>query len=297
MQRRWRIALFGSRESQLGFSLIEVLLSIAMTILLTDQMVRLCMTLIKQQALLQEKITLAENTQFAEFILRRELQTAGFCGCNGINQLNIYYHLSRWYLPIIPIQIFSKDTQIMGKKIHPESDVLVIEKMAEKTTNFLGKLNLARLKKCLQNEFDPKELFIIADCQQADVFALSDVPTLLSLNRYDHAEIGKLVVHAFFIAKTSRKNQSSQPIKALYSYDFIHQRKTELVAGVEAMEFFYVDSDNDENQKTFKPLTNTVDLVNLRLIKIILSLSSENPVVNAKERLHKKHEVLIYLRE
>ena len=98
---------------------------------------------------------------------------------------------------------------------------------------------------------------------------------------------------AFFVGETHRKNTYGKAIHALYSYDLINRRKVELVSGVDAMEIFYGEKENDEIN--FQPISNTLDFSAIRLIKIVLSLSNENSF--KKEILHMKKDIIIFLRE
>lgn len=300
--------IFSHTKSEAGFSLIELLLGVAITILLVDMLTPVCLNLVRQHTRLNDKITLSENAQFAEFILRKEIQTAGFCGCNHLNRLNIHYHLSRFYLPMVAVQLFSPTSLVMSKTIHPESDILLIEKMSEKTNSFLGYSNAHSIKVNKKTEFRVGDPLIIADCTQADIFIPQTISNqsafqLLTFNKplvghyHHHAEIGKLIAKAFFVQSTARKNRYGQPIKALYSYDVIHHGKTEWVTGVEAMKVFYAVANDDDNRLLFQPCSSTkIDLSTSRLIKIVLSVSTEgNWPYGSVER--KAREILIGLRE
>lgn len=290
-------------NSNAGFSIAEVLLSITITIILVDLIIHACIALINQHNLLKEKTTLAENAQFAEFILRREIQTAGFFGCNKFNQLDIHYHLKKSYLPIIPIQIFSKNSYT-SNDIHPESDVIVIEKMSEKTADFLGQKS-TMIKTSKEISFEINEPIVIADCQQADIFSPSNITYTNAYQKiktkkalqhhYDNALLGKLVATVFFVGETHRKNTDGNAIHALYSYDLIRHRKVELVSGVDAIEIFYGEKDDDHNIN-FNPVSNTIDFSSIHLIKIVLSLSNEDAPFK-KEILHLKKNMIIFLRE
>lgn len=293
-------------KSNAGFSIAEVLLSIAITILLVDLIIHACITLVNQHNLLKEKTTIAENAQFAEFILRREIQTAGFFGCNTFNQLDIHYHLKKSYLPIIPLQILSKNA-CMPDDIHSESDVIVIEKMSEKTVDFLSQKKSMAIKASKENPFEVDEPIVIADCQQADIFlpsaitygnSFQTIKTKKALqHRYDNGLLGKLVATAFFVGETHRKNAYGKAIHALYSYDLINRRKIELVSGVDAMDVFYAEQDSDDHEINFNPVSTTIDSLSIRLIKIVLLLSNEDSLFSKKEILHTKKEILIFLRE
>jgi hypothetical protein len=302
------LRLFSNTKSEAGFSLIELLLGIAITMLLADIFIHVCLNLVKQHTRLNDKITLSENAKFAEFILRKEIQTAGFCGCNHLDRLNIHYHLSRFYLPMVAIQLFSPASFLMGKAVHPESDILLIEKMSEKTNGFLGYLTMQSIKVNKKTDFQAGDPLMIADCIQADIFvpqAISEQPSfqVMMLNKplighyHRHAEIGKLIAKAFFVQRTGRKNRYGQPIKALYSYDVIHHCKTEWITGVEAMKVFYAMVNGDDSSVVFQPFSSEkIDLSALRLIKIVLSMSTEgNWPTGAVER--KTQEILISLRE
>lgn len=288
-----------------GFSLIEILFSIVMTLLLVDGLIHFFMAVVKHHDFIGEKMNLLENSQFAEFTLRREIQTAGFCGCNQFNQLDFHDYLTRTDLPAASIRVFSKDSQILGQTVHPESDVLVIEKMGEKTVDCLGQPQSAEIKLNRSDYFSPNQPLIIADCQNAEIFSPYDIKNTKkysfihanhALNDYHgNAKVGEFVAKAFFIQKTHRKNRYGQPIRALYSYDLVHHRQMEWVTGVNSMVFFSGFLD-ETNQLIFSPMNETVDNKKVRLIKIILSLCSENAPVYQYSLLCRELEILIHLR-
>ena len=268
-------------------------------------MIHLYIGNVKQETFLREKMAIEETEKFSEFMLTREIQMAGFCGCNKIDHLNINYPMRRYYFPIIPIQIFSKNNHPFGKKFYPESDILVLESMSNKTTNIL-KFTKKSIKVDMQDHLEAGEPLIFSDCKNADIFIPNEIQhrnnnqtikITAKLHYDDNASIGKFVANAFFIEKTHRKNIKGNPIYALYSYDLVRHKKTECFSGIEEIKFFYATFDGNESSPLFKPLLHGDNLSKIRLIKISLAFAQGDPLQRSTEILHQRREFIVAMRE
>jgi hypothetical protein len=292
-------------KSENGFSFIEILLSLLIAMLLTNFMIQLYIVAFKQEYFLREKIAIEEKAKFIEFMLTREIQTAGFCGCNRFNNIDINFHIKKNYFPFSPIKIFSKDNHPFGKNIHPESDSLVLEGMSNKIFDILVIMKKT-IKVGFQDVLKSEEPLMISDCNHADILIPDEIQyqkntQIIKFNEklnYDYkASIGKLIVTAFFIEKTRRKNCSGMPVYALYCYDLVGHKKTEFFSGVEEINFFYGVREEDKSMFFFKPLLSGSDFSKSGLIKISLKLSQGDTLCHSKEILYQHREFLIAMRE
>lgn len=300
-----------NKPSESGFSLIELLFGIALSFLFLHLLFQSYIFFSKQSDFLKESIQLEENAHFAQFILTREIQTAGFLGCNQWNNVTIHSHLKEIGVPLNPIQIFDKNSQFLGNRIHPESDILVIQKMSETTDCISRDLKTKSLKINANRLFKKEDALIIADCEKADFI----YPTAIKPSTFFQtitlpqpliypagAQIGKFVATAFFIEKTHRKNLRGNAVYALYAYDLINHQKTEYLSGVNKMLFSYATVNENENNPVFKPFLASSEFFltdekpATLLLKIILHLSSENFDRYAPHKLCKKITLLIFLR-
>lgn len=298
-----------SNKSEEGFSLIELLVSITLSFLFIELLFHTYVWVTQQESLLREKIMLENNAQFAQFILMREIQTAGFLGCNRYDKLNIHYPDKRPYFPIFPIQIVSKASHCLGKHIHPESDLLIIEKLSSKTADLLGYQAPNKIKVNLKDRFEESDLLVITNCEKADIIAPVAVQKMpfyqvLTVSKDLHyakgAQIGKFIATAFFIEKTHRNNIQHEPIYALYSYDLIHHRKTEYIQNIESMSFSYASFEGWLNKAFFEPRdkcpNGSTMAERISLIKINLQLRSENALLYPYKVLRKNLDIIVNLR-
>jgi hypothetical protein len=259
--------------------MIEFLLALSMSILLMGLVIHLSIFLINQENLFKEKVAVENNAQFFEFTLAHEIQMAGFCGCNVFKNLSIVPHVNRSYFPLAAIRIFSKYYHPFGKHIHPESDILVIESMSNHRVAPVNILKPSRIKIDLTHHVKFDDPLIISNCDRADVLMPSHIDYgkndqfiqfSTELNHFETASVGKLMIHAFFIEKM-HKNPSRY---ALYRYDVVHQQKMECVSGIQSMEFYQGVFDHENYALYFKPLLPGDDLSNVKLLKIVFTLSS-----------------------
>lgn len=250
-----------------------------MSLLLIDLTIHTSVLLAKQENLFKEKIAVENNAKFFEFTLTREIQMAGFCGCNVFKNLSIHSHFHRFYFPLVAIQIFSKSHHPFGKYIHPESDILVVESMSNHLIEQVNILKPPCIKLDLSHHFQCDDPLIISNCDHADVlmpahihYGKNDqwIHFSSALNNFETASVGKLIIYAFFIEKTHKKPSGY----ALYRYDVVREQKMESVSGIQSMEFYGGVFDHENRTLYFKPLLPGDDLSNIKLIKIVFRVNS-----------------------
>ncbi|MBV9575636.1 MAG: hypothetical protein JO149_03330 [Gammaproteobacteria bacterium] len=94
------------------------------------------------------------------------------------------------------------------------------------------------------------DILLISDCKHAELFVVSHVNTsheeeiITSYTplQYDYdasAELGRLKIERFYVAKTAYKNPDGSFIFSLFSEEMIKKRKQELVSHLNAMRFLF----------------------------------------------------------
>lgn len=181
-----------------------------------------------------------DNARLAMIYLKNAIESAGFVGCNHIENMDI---LSQG---VKKINNFNQENAF---KIYSENnslvDVIETHHLAGLTTNlkepFLGGTEMiTEANPAFSNNNDP----MIADGEKALLFqaesvsrsVISDEQHILSttvLNAHfdSSAEIGKIITAIFFVQSTGRKDSRGNEINALYVKDETN-RSEELIPGV-----------------------------------------------------------------
>lgn len=268
-----------------GFSFIEVLVSISLSIILVHLLINTYIFLEKQSNTLKERITLAANANYAQFLLMHEIQSAGFLGCNQCNYMNIRYHFKNKFFPFTSLQIINKYNHGLGKNIHPESDILLIEKMSNITKNM-----------AFPQQRESMETYIVSDCEKADFIKSDPFKTNLKLLGYkENIKIGKFTATAFFIEKNRKINLQGEAIYSLYSYDLVHHQKNEYISNIKDMNFYYAVQD-DKNNFHFEDCNSNCILSHPALLKISLKLLPEYNWFFSDKAPKKDVDFLVYVR-
>lgn len=275
--------VINKNNTEAGFSLVELLISISLSMILVNLLIHTYIFLEKQSNMLKERIRLEENAKFGQFLLMHEVQSAGFIGCNQCRYLNIKYHFKNKLFPFTPLQITSRLNHNLGKNIHPESDILMVEKMSEITAP-------------APHQSNREEIYIISDCEKSD-FIKSDPfkINLKSLGYKENIKIGKLIATAFFIEKTRKKELYGKSIYSLYSYDLIHHQKSEYISNIKEMHFSYAVHDGGDNFH-FEEIDSDCILSHPTLLKINLKLLPENNWFFSDKVSVKDVEIYAYVR-
>lgn len=185
--------------------------------------------------------TIQDNETNAISLLNRGLHQAGYIGCA---------HLSD-HFPVIPYQDYSIHSN--NKLIGNENELTV--RFMDYFTVILKDIRHSIIYTTNEVKFSAGDILIISNCRQAEIFEVHSnfitsfyqkiIPKYpLQLPFYGYAEIGRLIINRYFIAKTKRTDLYGHPIYALYVRD-IHERKTELVEGVNQMQLTYLVKTNN----------------------------------------------------
>ena len=219
-------------KNHVGAMLIELM--IAMTIGLLVLSFLLEMYVVSQQSyrLQSALIAISDNAKSAFSILRNDIKAAGHIGCARLT-------------PDFPI-ITHNGYTITTENSLSATDTELIVRHAELThVALIGPMqDLMTMQTNKEIYFSRGDILIISDCRHAEIFTVKNVIIFHDSQkiissfplRYAYgqdAEISRMAINHYFIAKTTRKNTS-----ALFVKD-IKQRTTELVENVSNMHIVF----------------------------------------------------------
>lgn len=228
----------------LGFSLIELMIVVTITLLILSILLKIFMVS-EQSYHLQLALNQIQNQQKkAIHILRDEIHQAGYIGCAKLTKsFPMKSNLSFSILP--QNKLIGGDTSLTIR--HASFPPVTLQKMLkDDVTLYVNN----------ETKFTKNDVLIIADCHQAEIFKpaniiylnksqkiIASLPLKHQFTKY--AEISRLEINTFFIAKTKRKNQRGEFINSLFKKN-IRNKKIELVEGINELKFSYLLQVNDQ---------------------------------------------------
>lgn len=217
----------------LGTTLIELLLSLTLSALVTSMIITIYLAAEKNFSLQTSLVNIGENMQFASHLLTTEIQQSGYIGCAKLTA-------------DFPIKTLSSHSLTINNKISITDNSLTSRHVSREHSNLLCAMTDDFVMYANpQPEFFTNEILVISDCQQADMFIVKDVihnknfqiitsQQSLEARYKKNAEISRLEINSFFIADTGRVSPLGKPVHALYKSD-IHHHQMEMVEGIESL--------------------------------------------------------------
>jgi len=174
------------------------------------------------------------NAQSAISILTNEIHQSGHIGCAKLSP----------DFPIISLPDYELNSE--NKIVINNKNELIIRYAKYENaylTEAMKRKNRIYFKG--DNNISSKDILLISDCKSAEIFTARNIKkindsyevTLTSPlhHRYDkYAEISRLIINKFYVAKTNRKYPDGKSVYGLYM-DNIHHQKMEVVSGISAM--------------------------------------------------------------
>lgn len=249
-------------RKNLGFSLLETLLAIALGFLLTSGIFQLYINFKRIYTEQEQLISAQENASMALIILTTAIKNAGYSGC-------------------------------AGKKLYPavqggrsgNSDHIIIKT----ANNALAKLKTPTTTntKILYVTNNPAKKdnpnLLIADCVHSQLFKATSfsqqIKTDTSIDQiYQIAdtEIGQVTVTEYYVAKTSRKDNYGQPVYALYSR-LDGKSAEELVEGITSLQINYSVTGN------YVLASQVSDWNNISGVRLLLTVAIKKGVAKSWE--------------
>jgi type IV pilus assembly protein PilW len=246
-------------EKNFGFSLLELLLSIAIGAIILAGVYKIYFSTQHMYFLFLENSRLQENIRFAENVLLGNISMAGYSGCAHIQNLDFSNSTSQEFSLATSIHGFSYPNvpAYLAGQVAPDTDVIVVQMADTDETNVIGTGFKAGDKKVSvkQNPATKDDrILLISDCHKGDLFIADNYTgNDITVNKatpimhsYDPgiSKVARFTEIAFFISSTSRKDENGKPIYALYE-TINSGNKQELVENINSMKIKYgVDAQN-----------------------------------------------------
>ncbi|HLB42191.1 MAG TPA: prepilin-type N-terminal cleavage/methylation domain-containing protein [Gammaproteobacteria bacterium] len=220
-----------------GFTLIELIITMSLGLLLTGLFFTTYIANQKSDQLQTTINQIQNNANNAINLLNTEIHRTGYIGCANLTN----------DFPIISYQDYSikPSNKLIGNK-----NELTIRHMDDSNTILQNtQKNKSVLYTSKEIEFAVNDILIISNCKKAEIFQVASVFITKDYQKItsthplqeeyqSYAEIGRLVINRYFIAKTNRINPNGSSVFALYVEDIFH-RKFELVDGINHMNIMY----------------------------------------------------------
>lgn len=276
---------------QAGFSLLEILLSLVLGILifLGILQVQLAQRISYQYG--ESVMRLQENAHLVQTIFMHAAHHAGYVGCRRLTG-DFVVHPHGWtgtgMSHTTAVMAFAANHFPQWKE---GTDAVAFSRMAENAADVLRSLQQVDyhyFETTLDIKLTAGEWVIVADCEKADLFQVSEVYREAQWQRvYTHArlptygrgaQLGQWIREVYYIGNTGRKNHVDAPIYALYRQDqagYDH----ELVEGVTNMRLDYALTSSSQ------AAASVTAWQDVRAIKVSLLLSSLESVLPQSQKL------------
>lgn len=294
------LAMNPAATRQKGLSLIEVLIALLLGLILMIGITHLFMLNARTHRTSDEVARLQETGRFGIETIAADLRMAGYQGCAEPRKwpLNIVaLGLAGVHMPAAAIEISDRDSD-------GEVDTLRIRyasgNMATLTAD-MSSPDAAIVLDKVPDGLRAGDIAVIADCTNADAFAVSDVDnaneTILhaasrvvggapkQLNSSSNlskaykagARLMRFRSHEYWVSKTGRTNKAGDPIYALY------RDGDELVEGVESMQVQFGERLADGNVRYRSWSEAGIDLAEVVAVRVGLLIHSIEQVLEAPD--------------
>jgi type IV pilus assembly protein PilW len=287
-----------------GFTLVEVMVSITLSIVLLAGVGQIYSSSKQIYRLQEGQSRVQENGRFAIEFLNRDIRQAGFAGCGNLNnpdfqgQVNVIANT-------MPPTTFNPASVIQGIETTADwpggaptdyvnnTDAVIIS-LASNGVKLAGNLNPVNANLQITSNalgFKQNDLVFVTDCKNADLFSITNVPgtgpgvaTLahsigantgnnLSTPYQQDAEVLRFQTIAYYI-RLGPANTAGVRIRSLYKR-VGNGAPEELIEGVQDMQVLYgEDTDNDQSANRYitAAAVNMANVVSVRISLLVRSV-------------------------
>ncbi len=288
-----------TRQAQLGFSLIELMIAMTLSLVLIAMILSVFLSNAKNQAIRDAVGSIQENTRFAEHFFSRDIQGLGFWGCLEGGESDVTVLSSSGpvadQLNNNQSSLFATDGSTLGAAnaavYAPDSlSILSISQSSLALTNNMASKS-ADIETTTTSLRKDDEI-LIGDCERADLIKISKV-TNTKIEHKNSANSSDDLSYAY------DSNAFVYPInRILYSVKagangapaLFRQRdneaEAELLNNVENMQILYGLSDADGNLLGYTPASfiNPADFKDVISIRVSLLLTSASDILTEPGR-------------
>ncbi len=221
-----------------GITLLEILLSLFLSIGLFAILITIYLTTVKNAAIQAAYYSIQQNSQLALQILARDIHSAGYIGCGRLTE-------------DFPVQTYLHYSLRPNNKIIGEDSAITVRSASTESAYLpLSMDSLQVLFVSLDAHFSRQDVVIVSDCESAEIFQIKSIEsagenqqkiiTQMPLHKHyaQYAEVSKLEENHYVVADTKRVDSTGKIIKALFRR-YASGHNLELVEGVQQLQFEY----------------------------------------------------------
>lgn len=243
------------KSKQYGFSLIELMLALVISIAITGGLFSIYLNVRVSQDSTQANARIQESGRFALEYLKQDIRMVGYRGCLSrtspqtnviaknmpvaydplVNEVIGYDIKTNWAVGTI----FENETAIISD-IKTGTNALSISRMASLNSELIqdqtSNSSDIIIDKVSDLGIEKNDIIYISDCNNADIFRTSDVNTAVGMITLQHdassnittnlsktyqegAIVAKYQSKFYFVGDTGRNNTANEKIYALYEVD------------------------------------------------------------------------------
>lgn len=276
-----------------GFSLLELLLALTLSLFLLGAMAELYVNYKKHYWHAKLLADLQTNLRLSTQILQNDLATTSYIGCGKLNAgINIVHDDNQ--TPSLTLMGYSSTAAInkfslphSGKAAPmPDSDVIELLKSEENVADLIEQQQGSLIVSSTPT-FKANDWLLITDCHQGEFFQATQVsvkqdqqyitPAKIQLVYVSPAQVAHVLHRIYYVGDTGRKNQLGQTITALYRYEYPSE-KIELIDDVIRLQVYYGISSSN-GTVSFITETEVMDWTHVVCVELILTIATEEPIL------------------
>lgn len=286
-----------------GFTLLEILLAISLSLLLTLGLLYLFVNTTRFYRYQLAYNKLQADADLALSMLQSRITASGYGGCRSLKQLRIINLSSSTTMPDRALLIFHHTGQqwndtplpILQSKQLADTDAILLTQLADNNRQIIHSM-VKQTQIDMPAAFEAKlgNTMMIADCRQASLFSLvkiqhhvtsSSLLTNKPLDKlYEQAVVGNYIASLFYVAATDRRDSEGLPINALYFQYQDPPLTRELIDGVIALK---MDVDlGDNHWQAVSWTSQEPQWLQINRLKINILLRSTDLVSNHKQTIN-----------
>ncbi|RDI48811.1 PilW family protein [Aquicella lusitana] len=218
-----------------GVTLVELLVVMTLGMLLISFLLSIYLASQRSYHIQTALGQIQDNAKTAVAILQTDIRKAGYIGCA---------RLSKDFNAIYSSYSITPQTRLTGHTAE-----ITVRYMGTPIVTVKKSKDSSTLVASNESNFSSGDVLMISDCNHVEMFRVKAVSrsnasqTIMTAqplqNHYDgNAEIGRVEINRYFIARTNRKNPDGSFIYALFLTD-VKQHKIELVENIRDMRVLY----------------------------------------------------------
>lgn len=301
---------------QLGLSLIEVMVAIAISLILLAGVMQIFLSSKTSYRLLEATSRVQENGRFAIGFINDDVRMAGFLGCHkkdlpyqGISNVSYDWDYTKaiegnegtntGWSPALNTLV----SGISGVgQIVDGTDVLVTRGVASDSVNVVSSTS-TELVAINENNINNGDIMVVSNCLQSEVFQVTShaiVGNQVTITRdtsgspgnseatfnYSYgadAQLGRLVTNIYYIGTGASGSPALFRISTVAG-GVMSDPPQELVDDVEDMQVLYgIDTGSDGIANRYVTANNAGNMANVVSVRISLLLRSQNNIASAPQ--------------